>query len=87
MSWSSFNQLWMEISHILNSPSFDILLDFKNAHTPQYIARLADLTRHVLESGVFGPTTVGRWHLGRHDEEEDRDAYVALSIGLYDVPR
>lgn len=68
----------MEISQILNAPSLDILLDFKNAQTPQYIARLADLTRHVLASGVFGPTTVGRWHLGRHDEEEDQDEYVYL---------
>lgn len=80
MSWSSFNRLWMDISQILNSPSFDILLDCRSALTHNYVVRLADLTRHVLASGAFGPTTVGRWHQGRHEEEADRDQYVHLPV-------
>lgn len=70
----------MEISQILNSPSFDILLGFKTAQqTPEYARRLAELTDHVLASGVFAPGTVGRWHLGRHEQEEDREEYVRAS--------
>ncbi|KAL0631144.1 hypothetical protein Q9L58_009997 [Maublancomyces gigas] len=83
MSWSSFNQLWMDICHILNSPSYDILLDISNSHTPNYIAKLNELTLHVLASAAFGPQTDGRWHYGRHEEEdEDRDMIVSFVTRL-----
>lgn len=74
MSWILFNQLWMDVCHIVNSPSFDILLDITSSQTPNYVAKLAELTHHVMASGVFGPNTLGRWHHGRHGEEEDRVA-------------
>lgn len=63
----------MDICQILNSPSYDVLLDGARSATPTYIAKLAELTCHILESGVFGPQTGGRWHYGRHVEEMDRE--------------
>lgn len=74
LSWRSLNRIWMDISHILNSPAFDILLDVSRSHEPKYRDQLAELTRDVLATGVFRPETQGTWRYGRHDEEEDKDA-------------
>lgn len=63
----------MDICQILNSPSYDVLLDHASSATPNYIAKLAELTCHIVGSGVFGPHTDGRWHYGRHAEEEDQE--------------
>lgn len=78
MSWTLFNQLWMEICCVLNSPSHDILLDSSRSHTAAYALKLSELTLHVLQSGVFAPDTGGKWHYGRHEEEEDGAGCVLL---------
>lgn len=64
----------MDISNALNSPSHDILLAAHRSHEAAYTDTLADLTRDILASGVFGPNTHGKWQYGRHHEERDQDA-------------
>lgn len=74
LSWVSFNQLWMHISNVLNSPSQDVLLSGDRSHEAVYINKLAELTREVLASGVFAHHVQGRWKYGRYPEEKDKDA-------------
>lgn len=73
MSWRDFNRLWMDISQILNSPPYDILLDAHRSHEPKYVDKLAELTRDVMSSGVFGPQGQGRWRYGQYADEPDMD--------------
>ncbi|KAL0631762.1 hypothetical protein Q9L58_009370 [Maublancomyces gigas] len=76
LSWPAINRLWMDVCNILNSPSHDILLDANRSHELEYHEKLAELTRDVLTSGVFGPDTQGRWRYGRHTDEPDQIAIV-----------
>lgn len=65
------NCLWMDISNILNSPSYDILLDANHSPVPKYLDKLSELTRGVLESSVFGLQPPGKWRSGRRDGGPD----------------
>lgn len=78
MSWDSFNRPWTDMCHILNSPSYNVLLDLTNFGTLDYIAKPADLTCIILRSGVFGLQSDGRWHYGRHAEDEQPEMWVLL---------